>query len=140
MFDQTHLDRKGSGSGGHVAAVALVVDLGLAHDGLTDDVIDVDAGPVALVDDDDLIVAGNAAAQTVDLLGVGAAHRLNKNVIPLFPGRQVFAQEHAAFRCAAAHEYTGELPHKLPSFRLIQILVNGGTLFLTLSNHKAIHL
>lgn len=38
------------------------VDLGLAYDGLAYDVVYINAGTVALVDHDDLVVAGHAAA------------------------------------------------------------------------------
>ena len=117
MLHQTHLDSKRSSSRSHVAAVALVVDLGLAYDGLAYDVVYINAGTVALVDHDDLVVAGHAAAHTVDLLGVRAAHGLHKNVVPLVAGGQVAFQEHAALRRAAAHEYTRKFTHISSSFR-----------------------
>ena len=133
ILHEAHLHGVGSGGGGHVAAVALVVDLGLAHDGLAHDVIDVDAGAVTLADHDDLVVAGHAAAHAVDLLGVGAAHGLHKDVVPLVAGGQVALKEHAALRRAAAHEYTRKFTHISSSFRSE---VFESPVVLAPSNHK----
>ena len=105
MLNQPLFYGKGGGGGGHVAAVALVVDLGLAHNGLAHQVIHIHSGQTALADHNNFVVAGHAAAQAVDLLGVRGAHDLDEDIVPLLPFGQVTFQEHAALAGAAPHEY-----------------------------------
>ena len=112
VLHEAHLHGVGSGGGGHVAAVALVVDLGLAHDGLAHDVIDVDAGAVALADDNDLVVAGHAATHTVDLLDIRCSHHLQKDFVPeVFVLRKILLMEEYCLACAAAHIHAGIFFH-----------------------------
>ena len=116
VFHQTHLHRVGGGGGGHVAAVGLVVDLALAHDALAHDVVHVHAGALAGPHDDDLVVGRNAAAHAVDLLGVGRAHALDEDIVPLLAAGQVLLQEHDALGGAAAHIDNREFSHIVSPF------------------------
>lgn len=113
--DQPLLDRKRPHGCRHVAAVGLEVHLLLAHDDLANLIFDVDTGLTALPYDDNLVVGQDAAAHSVDLLGVGVTHDLKKDVVPLrLVCGQVLPQEHTALGRASAHEHRPELAHSHP--------------------------
>ena len=94
----------------HVAAIALVVDMGLAHLHLREGVIDIGVVARRRRDDAGLRQGGDAAAHAVELAAVriGAAQRRQEDRIPLRPvGWQVAGMEHDGLAGAAAHEHGG---------------------------------
>ena len=106
----------------HVSAVGFVVALFFTYDDLSNQIFYIDAWFFALPYDNDLIIGGDSSAKSVDLLRVRASHCLKENGIPFFSVLwKVFFQEHAAFACAASHEYCLEFSHNNLSFLLSNI-------------------
>ncbi len=101
------LDRERADRGGHVSAIAAPIHEGLAYGNLCEGVVDVGIGPAWRPNDANLRERGDPAADAVELpaIGVGRAHHLQEDRIPLLPiGRQVFLAEHDRLRRATPHE------------------------------------
>src|SRR4030095_3736489 len=112
-------DREGADGGGAVAAVARVVDLGLAHLDLGEGVVDVGARHGRGADDHRLGQRRDAATETVELTaaGIGGAERGEEDRIAVAPGRrQVAFVEDETAAGAAAHVDGGDpaLSHRDP--------------------------
>ena len=135
-LDEAFVDRERPHGRGDVAAVDAAVHVGDGDVHLAERVVHVDAGTLGRCDDGDLARGRDGAAHAVDLLHVGRAHDLQKDLRPLALVRgKVLLVEDDGLARAAAHVHAGEFSHFHIRFRLSLSSRPGRGVFCDASDH-----